>query len=592
MKSFLFKGRFVIAIIAALVIVGAVLFGIGVFGRENNVIAKGVSVSGIDLGGMTKAEAKSAIDDYADFAEDVVLSFECEGTSFTVPASQIALAADSEATVSRAYAIGRGEDKAKNKEDIKKAKNDGLRLSLALTYDKDKFLLSAGDYLGSKIVDPSPMTVEIGEDCLVITNARAGKTVSIDKATEAMEKELSDLKADEPIVLFLEDYTPENLTFEQFKEQYVHEAKDAVYTNEDGNHHIEPEVVGVEIDEVEAKRIFEKNKTSAEPYEIPAKITHPDVTAKYLEDKYVNKIMAKYSTSFAGSSQGRCTNIALAASKIDGYVVNPGGRFSYNEVVGPRTEAAGFKSAHVYVGTKVVDGIGGGICQVSSTLYNAVVMADLKTVTRVNHSIPVSYVPLGRDATVSYGTIDYVFENNKPYPVSIKAKTEGTTLTISIVGTSEMDYTVEFQTRYVSSIPYSTVRNDDEALPEGESKITTPGSNGSVYESYRVYKKDGVEYDRKFESRSRYQPVAQEVSVGTKKADEPSEEITPAPEETPQDTPNEDALQQDSVQPNPPADEVTDSPVPEPEIPGDLEDIIVHPEPEGEIGVQQDETAE
>ncbi|MBQ8587870.1 MAG: VanW family protein, partial [Clostridia bacterium] len=386
----------------------------------------------------------------------------------------------------------------------------------------------------------------------------AGMVVSAEELDLAIVRELSDFKADTAIKLVIVEEKPDNLTFDEFAEQYVREPKDAVYTKDGDTHNIEPEVVGIELDLDEARRIFEENKDSTEPYEIPAVITKPEITAKYLEDKYVNKIMASYSTSYAGSSSGRCVNIALAASKIDGYVVNPGGRFSYNAVVGPRTEAAGFKSAHVYVGTQVVDGIGGGICQVSSTLYNAVVLADLKTVTRVNHSMPVNYVPLGRDATVSYGTIDYVFENNKPYPISIKAKTSGTTLTISIVGTSDMDYTVDFVTKFVSSVPYGTTTEEDASLAEGEKKVLSPGTNGSVYESYRVYKRGGVEYDRKFESRSRYQPVAAKVAVGTKKADEPKPELPPAE----------------------PAPEVVVPPEPEDtDIPeGDINDEIIHPE--------------
>ncbi len=570
MKSFLFKGRYIIICALVLAVLAGVLVGLGVFESQADVIAKGVSVSGIDLGGMTKEEAKTALDGHVGFVKDTVLNFQCEDVSFTVGSADIALGVNTLASADRAYAVGRSKDANKNKEDIKKAKKSGINLNMVLTFDKDKFLLVAGDYLGNKTVDPSPMTVEYGEDCLIVTNAMEGKVINTDTLLLAMEHELSDFKWDAPAVIELENYTPENLTFDEFKKQYVREAKDAVYTNANGEHNIEPEVIGVEIDEEEARKIFEENKDSKEAYKIPAKITRPRITAKYLEDKYVNKIMAQYSTSFAGSSEGRCQNIILAASKIDGYVLNPGEKFSYNDVVGPRTEAAGFKVAHVYVGTKVVDGIGGGICQVSSALYNAVVLADLKTVTRVNHSIPVNYVPMGRDATVSYGTIDYVFQNDKSHPVSIKATIEGTTLTVSIVGTSEMDYTVEFQTKYVSSIPYSEITTEDETLPEGESKIIANGSNGSVYESYRVYKRDGVEFDRKFESKSRYQPTAKEVVVGTKKADDPAQQ-SQAPQEEPEIPPVEENV----------AGEET--PVPkEEEIGGNIEDIIVHPEPENE----------
>ena len=200
-------------------------------------------------------------------------------------------------------------------------------------------------------------------------------------------------------------------------------------------------------------------------------------------------------------------------------------------MVGPRTAATGFKMAHVYVGNEVVDGIGGGICQVSSTLYNAVVMSDLKIVSRTNHSMPVGYVPLGRDATVSYGSIDFVFENDKSYPISIKAAVNGLTLTISIVGTADMDYTVDFVSSTVSTLPFSTVNVEDETLKEGETKTISNGSNGYVANSYRVYKKDGKEYSRKFEAKSTYYPVPAKVAVGVKK--EASEVQVPENEQIP-----------------------------------------------------------
>lgn len=565
MKSFLFKNlckAFTLSVTAVLCLF--ILVGCG-NDDAKDVISEGVTVSGVELGGLTKSEAKKALASDAGFADDIVIEFECEGAEFSIPASQIELKADIDKSVEKAYDVGRGKDADKNKKDKKKAKKEGYPLNMALSYNKDKFVLVASDFVGDKLIDPSPMMVEIGSDCLIVTNAIGGIVVDTDKFTNDLEKELADFKQDKKIVLALTEYTPDNLTFEEFKKEYVKEAKDAVYTEVDGNHHIEAEVIGVEIDEAEAKKIFKENKNFKESYKIPAKITRPKVTASQLEDKYINKIIAKYTTSFAGSSQGRCDNIALAASKINGYVINPGARFSYNAVVGPRTVAAGFKMAHVYVGTKVVDDIGGGICQVSSTLYNAVVLADLKTVSRTNHSIPVSYVPMGRDATVAYGSIDYVFENDKSYPVSIKATIEGTMLTVAIVGTSEMDYTVEFHSSYISSVPFSETKIDDETLPEGETKIITLGSNGSVYESYRVYKRNGAEFNRKFESKSRYLPTTQEVAVGTFKEDEPIEE-----------TPEEPAEPSEEQKPTEEAEQVPSAG--QPEISGDVEDIIVHPE--------------
>ena len=117
--------------------------------------------------------------------------------------------------------------------------------------------------------------------------------------------------------------------------------------------------------------------------------------------------------------------------------------FSYNNILGERTEARGYSGAKVYAGGEVVDGLGGGICQVSSTLYNAVLFADLNVVSRTCHSLPVAYVPLGRDATVSYGAIDFKFKNPYDDPIKISAVSSGGVLTVGIYGKKQSDKTVE-----------------------------------------------------------------------------------------------------------------------------------------------------
>lgn len=602
MKSFLFKNLYRAVILTAMVVLCLFVFaGCGKDKVENKVISEGVTVSGINLGGFTKEEAKKVLSSHAKVINDIALEFECEGIEFAVPAAQIELKFNVDESVEKAYAVGRGKE---SKKDKKSTKKEGYNFNMPLSYNKDKLVLATSEVVGDKLIDPSPMKVEFGSDCLIVTNAVTGTVVDFDKFTIDLEKEFADFKQDNKLLLNLKEHTPDNLTFEQFKADYVKEAKDAVYTEVDGKHHIEPEVIGVEIDEAEAKKIFEANQENNESYKISAKITQPAVTASQLEERYINLVISKYSTSFAGSSKGRCDNIALAASKINGYVVNPGERFSYNDVVGPRTLATGFKIAHVYVGTKEVDGIGGGICQVSSTLYNAVVLADLKTVSRTNHSIPVHYVPMGRDATVSYGTIDYVFENDTSYPISIKATIEGTTLTIAIVGTSEMDYTVEFQSGYVSSVPFSETKIEVDTLPEGKTKIITRGSNGSIYKSSRVYKRNGVEFDRKFEAKSTYLPTNQEVAVGVPKKEEPDEKTTkssevpvaPKIQETPVTPEIPEVSEPPAVSETPDAVEIPQEPAPvEEELPpvsedipvgGNIEDIIVHPE---ETPVAQEE---
>ena len=165
-----------------------------------------------------------------------------------------------------------------------------------------------------------------------------------------------------------------------------------------------PHVNGVDfaISIEDAKKLLEEEK---EEYIIPLNITEPEITLEKLGKEAFPQLLGTFSTTYNTSNKNRVTNLELASEKIDGTIILPGETFSYNKIVGERTIAKGYKEAAVYSGGKVVDGIGGGICQISTTLYNAVIYANLQITERSNHRFLTSYVTAGRDATVSWGTI-------------------------------------------------------------------------------------------------------------------------------------------------------------------------------------------
>ena len=163
MKSFLFKKlckAFTLAVTVLLCLF--VLVGCGEDEAEKkDVISEGVTVSGVKIGGLTKAQAQKALTSHAEFAKDIVLEFECEGVEFTIPASQIELKANVEASVERAYAVGRGKDAKKNKKDIKEAKEYGKPLHMALSYNKDKFVLATSEFV-TPVISAIKITAVIG----------------------------------------------------------------------------------------------------------------------------------------------------------------------------------------------------------------------------------------------------------------------------------------------------------------------------------------------------------------------------------------------------------------------------------------------
>jgi len=144
--------------------------------------------------------------------------------------------------------------------------------------------------------------------------------------------------------------------------------------------------------------------------------------------------MGTYSTKFNSSQKERSYNISLSSNAIDGTILLPGDVFSFNEIVGPRSTSAGYKTAPVIFEGELVDGIGGGVCQVSSTIYNSVLKSQLGVVERVNHSIPSTYVPKGLDATVAYGFLDFKFKNTTDFPIYIESFVNKNILTVNIYG--------------------------------------------------------------------------------------------------------------------------------------------------------------
>ncbi|MDO4744218.1 MAG: VanW family protein, partial [Clostridia bacterium] len=227
------------------------------------------------------------------------------------------------------------------------------------------------------------------------------------------------------------------------------------------------------------------------------------------------------------------------ANRINGKILMPGEEFSYDKTIGKRTVANGYREAGVYIGNKVESGIGGGICQTSSTLYSAALYANLEIVSRTSHSLPVSYVPAGQDATIAEGYIDLKLKNNTPYPVKIIATVSGRKLTCSILGVKDPEVTVELVHTRTANYEPQLERIENEEIPKGYKYVINKGASGYAVASQRIVKKSGkVEKTEKL-TRSVYRaaPIEEEVNPADK--DTPSEQLknyTPGmiiPEEQP-----------------------------------------------------------
>ena len=238
---------------------------------------------------------------------------------------------------------------------------------------------------------------------------------------------------------------------------------------------------------------------------------------KRLDDATVSQItdvMASFSTRFPKKQWNRNANIKLASSKLDGVILLPGEKLSFNGTVGKRTIERGFKLAGVYKNGRHDTGIGGGICQVSTTLYNACIFSNVKIVHRSNHSMPVAYVPLGRDATVDYGNLDLIIQNDKPFPIAVSSAFEPGKLTFRILGKKDPGMTVKLVQEGGKSWDMGTKVIQDPKLPAGSREVVEKGSWGHSITTYRLIYKNGVLVDKQLLNRSYYGGGEKIIAVG------------------------------------------------------------------------------
>lgn len=232
-----------------------------------------------------------------------------------------------------------------------------------------------------------------------------------------------------------------------------------------------------------------RENTEYEEIPIPVEILPPSLTEADLRAQLFRDTLSTYTTHFNTDNENnynRSINIGLAAERINGTLLLPGEEFSFNKIVGPRTPEKGYKIAHVFIEGQIRDGTGGGICQVSTTLYNAVLRANLKVTERHNHMFTVGYVPLGHDAAVSYGYADLVFKNTTAHPMRIIAKvTADNYLNFKILSTNDYpNLKVRLATKTISSTPLTIQYIDDLSLPQGTYIVEENGMDGYVVDTY------------------------------------------------------------------------------------------------------------
>ncbi|MDU5569701.1 MAG: VanW family protein [Peptoniphilus harei] len=284
--------------------------------------------------------------------------------------------------------------------------------------------------------------------------------------------------------------------------------------NEDGSVTIKDSEIGRYMDINEAKDLINLDILHEDKIELPVYKTEPKIYSNYYDG--IDKKLGDFETDYSSSVKNRKENIRLAASKFNNMKLNPGDEISFNDVVGEISEKTGFKSATVIVGGEYESGIGGGICQVSTTLYNSLILSDLEITERHNHSRPIHYVDLGTDAAVARGYKDLKFKNNTNNPILILSEANGEKLNFKVLGNgSDRDYEVKIIPQLLGTVSPGVDTIYSDALPEGESTVRESGARGYSYKTYKEIIKNGEVVEKKEISKSYYLPKDKVVVVGT-----------------------------------------------------------------------------
>ena len=273
--------------------------------------------------------------------------------------------------------------------------------------------------------------------------------------------------------------------------------------------------IGCRLNEAKALSLLRSGAALAlERMNLPAELAPAKVTAGDLRG--IDTRLATFSTFFPNRRGDRAHNIRLASAALDGTLIEPEEVFSYNRIVGPRHPDLGFRTAPIYINGEVENGPGGGVCQVSTTVYNAALLAGLEIVSRSHHSMPVHYVPLGRDATVAYGGTDLKFRNDFSHPIYLSAKVYGNTLTAAVFGFAVDKRNVRVYTSRRRSVPmgYEIIAISDPSSDDGPRTIRRQKPPGTSVVVHRCIGYNGKVIEEII-SRDRYQPIAKKPVSNT-----------------------------------------------------------------------------
>lgn len=503
-KKIVTKRRVLLAL-ALIIFAFSIIFSL--LNMTNDKSYKNISVQGIDISEIKIDEAKARIEKIFNQKKSNQIKLKHGDYETSISYEQINVTEKINQAVEQAFSTGRSGNIFTNNYTILSTYFINRDIPLEITIDEKNLENVIAD-IESKLPDvETENNYYIEDDNLIIKSGTAGVKIIKEELKKKIVENINNFSSiDSTIEIPIKEVEPQDIDIEKIEQEISKSPKDAYISENPFEVHAEESGVELAISTEEAKEILKEEK---DEYTIPLKITPAEITVASLGEEAFTDRLATFTTNYDASNLNRNNNLVLAARKLDGKIVNPGEVFSYNQTIGQRTISAGFKEAGAYAGGTVVMDVGGGICQLSSTLYNAALLTNLDIVERHNHYFQTSYVAAGRDATVSWGTLDFKFKNNRNYPIKIEASAGDGVVTVTIYGIKqEDDYTVLIESNITNIIEKKMIYQEDKSLQKGEEVIQRKGEDGCTSETYKILLRNGIIASKTVISKDTYNPLA------------------------------------------------------------------------------------
>lgn len=492
---------------------------------NSHTVAEGVFIQDMDLSDLSLSQTEQALEDFT-LDDPYKIVIEYENNVYLLDTSELEYSIDTNLTAKKAFQYGKNGSLFSKIIKAIKAKTKKIELLPAFIFDDTQIAEKLNEFGIEALGEVRQHEVTVENDKIIIKPGTKGyngdPTDALSGFNYALENETENL-----IKVTFNTVIPDLLTVDRLSQIVSADGLDAAFSIENGEVIITEGRSGYIFDEAEATEALAGVYEGGKIVTINCSPVAPKISYEELKAKLFNTELASYSTRYNQGQVSRSKNVAVAASKLDGVIILPGEILSFNDIVGKRTTENGFKPAPEYQNGKSVTGIGGGTCQVSTTLYSAALYANLEIVSRRNHSMSVSYVPLGQDATVTDSGTDLKIKNNTSYPIKLKTSAGGGKVSVKIIGTA-----------YEPSISVKIINTQTSPLSATTTRV--------------VYDETGAEISRELIANSKYKPHEEETTTSTQKPSEtPTPEATEVAGEEPADKPTESKPPQENT-PQPP----------------------------------------